>query len=162
MTPERKAIIDAIQQGYQTPKSIGEHLGKPPHTISKLLYVMSKKGLLKKVGYARYIVGNYIEQSIDKSVNISLLQIDKLIQQRVDAALLARLGSEAESQPVDDEKDYTDKSERVFKKELALAVHHLIMTVGMPQKEVAALLGLSHGDVSRLKDKGTKLHQQKR
>ncbi|RKZ92216.1 MAG: hypothetical protein DRR19_04895 [Candidatus Parabeggiatoa sp. nov. 1] len=57
---------------------------------------------------------------------------------------------------------YTEKGERVFKNELALAVRYLLMTAGMSQKKVAVLLDLSSNDVSRLKTKGTMLYHQKK
>ena len=60
-----------------------------------------------------------------------------------------------------EESDRTNKGQRVFKDELALAVHYLVMTTGMPQKEVAELLGISNSDVSKFKNKGTKLRQKK-
>lgn len=60
-----------------------------------------------------------------------------------------------------EESDYTEKGQRIFKNELAFAVHYLVMTAGISQKEVAALLRLSNSDVSKLKNTGTKLHQKK-
>jgi len=59
-----------------------------------------------------------------------------------------------------EERSHNDKGERVFKSELALAVRHLVIT-GMSQKEIAELLGLNSNDVSQLKKRGTKLHQQR-
>ena len=60
-----------------------------------------------------------------------------------------------------EERFHNDKGERVFKSELALAVRHLVMTVSMSQKEVGELLGLNANEVSQLKNRGTKLHQQR-
>lgn len=57
--------------------------------------------------------------------------------------------------------DHIQTGQRVFKNELALAVHHLVITTGMPQKEVATLLDLSLSDVSKLKNTGTKLRRKK-
>ena len=60
-----------------------------------------------------------------------------------------------------EENDRTEKGQRVFKNELALAVRHLVMTVGMSQTDIAELLGLANNDVSWLKNQGTKLHRQR-
>jgi len=59
-----------------------------------------------------------------------------------------------------EERSHNDKGERVFKSELALAVRYLVIT-GMSQKEIAELLGLNSNEVSQLKKRGTKLHQQR-
>jgi predicted XRE-type DNA-binding protein len=61
-----------------------------------------------------------------------------------------------------EDSDHTETGRRVFKDELARAVHHLIMMVGKSQTEVASLLKLSNSEVSKLKIKGTKLHQKKK
>lgn len=67
MSPERQAIIEAINYGYCTPKAISKYVGKPPQTVSKLLYVMCNQGLLQK---ARYGVYNLIEGSTVYRENI--------------------------------------------------------------------------------------------
>lgn len=77
---------------------------------------------------------------------------------------LARKLSEAKERIAQMENEYPDHiqtGQRVFKNELAFAVHYLVITAGMPQKEVATLLGLSLSDVSKLKNTGTKLHRKK-
>ncbi|RKZ73664.1 MAG: hypothetical protein DRR19_30760 [Candidatus Parabeggiatoa sp. nov. 1] len=61
-----------------------------------------------------------------------------------------------------EDSDHTETGRRVFKDELARAVHYLVMTVEMSQTEVATLLKLSNSEVSKLKIKGTKLHQKKK
>jgi hypothetical protein len=59
------------------------------------------------------------------------------------------------------ESDRTERGQRVFKNELAFAVRHLVMTVGMSQKDVAGLLGINSNDVSKLKNQGTALHRKR-
>ena len=56
MTPERQAIIDAIKQGFTTPREIGKNLGKKAQQISKLLYKMRKQGLVERHPGGRYTV----------------------------------------------------------------------------------------------------------
>lgn len=79
---------------------------------------------------------------------------------RIQEELLESKGRFTEREAAE-ESDYTEKGQRIFKNELAFAVHYLVMTAGISQKEVAALLGLSNSDVSKLKNTGTKLHQKK-
>ncbi len=77
---------------------------------------------------------------------------------------LADAGSQIKELEKEKEKEapsHNEKGERVFKNELALAVRHLVMTVGMSQKDVAKLLGLANNDVSRLKNQGTTLHRKR-
>ena len=67
MSPERQAIIEAIHQGNCTPKAIGNCVGKLPQTISKLLYLMAKQGVVQKSGYGNYSV---VEGSIKSTASI--------------------------------------------------------------------------------------------
>jgi len=67
MSPERQAIIEAIHQGNCTPKEIGDYVGKLPQTISKLLYLMAKQGVVQKSGYGNYSV---VEGSIKSTASI--------------------------------------------------------------------------------------------
>jgi chromosome segregation ATPase len=73
MSPQRQVIVHAIRNGHCTPKSIGHFVGKPHKTISKLLYLMEKDGVIGKVGYGKYQV---IDSSIElkKPLNIGITQ----------------------------------------------------------------------------------------
>lgn len=66
MSPERQAIIKAISCGYCTPKAISKYIGRPPQTISKLLYVMSNQGLLQKARYGIYRLKDSPEREENK------------------------------------------------------------------------------------------------
>ena len=68
---------------------------------------------------------------------------------------------ELEQEKEKEAPSHNEKGDRVFKNELALAVRHLVMTVGMSQTDVAGLLGINSNDVSRLKNQGTTLHRKR-
>ena len=73
MSPQRQAIVHAIRSGHCTPKSIGHFVGKPHKTISKLLYLMEKDGVIGKVGYGKYQVENSSIE-LQKPLNLGIAQ----------------------------------------------------------------------------------------
>ena len=93
-----------------------------------------------------------------KEVNALKTQIKQLEER----AFVAEKGYAELEKQLEEEREKTQQGRRVFKDELALAIHYLVITIGMPQKEVAELLKIDIGDVSKLKNKGTKLRQQER
>ena len=101
MSPERKAIIEAIMAGCQTPNDIGKKLGKETQTISKLLYVMTKKGLIQRMQGGKYVLDKSMS-SVDNQLDLSISTVDKSTQPSIDIstiesivekALAARLGT---------------------------------------------------------------------
>ena len=85
MSPERKAILEAIIAGYQTPNDIGKKLGKETQTISKLLYVMTKKGLIQRMQGGKYVLDKSIN-SVDNQLDLSM-PVDKSISMPVDKSI---------------------------------------------------------------------------
>ncbi|MFK5893627.1 MAG: hypothetical protein QM504_10440, partial [Pseudomonadota bacterium] len=46
MSPERKAIIDAINLGNRTTSLIAAAVDKPPKTVAKMIYKLKKLGII--------------------------------------------------------------------------------------------------------------------
>ena len=99
MSPERQAIIDAIHQGNCTPKEIGDYVGKLPQTISKLLYLMAKQGVVQKSGYGNYSVVEGSTKSID-SIESSIAKALLTKVEAIENRLLSLEVGQGSSEPV--------------------------------------------------------------
>jgi hypothetical protein len=54
LTPERLAIQRAVAMGHQTPKAVGEYLGKSPDAMRKAMARMVEAGQLKQLDYGKF------------------------------------------------------------------------------------------------------------
>ena len=80
MSPQRQAIIRAIQNGHNTPKLIGEFVGKHFRTVSKLLYLMEKDNEIEKIGYGKYKVADGYKESIHIPIQLEGDSIENRLQ----------------------------------------------------------------------------------
>ena len=85
MSPERLEILKAIQNGLHTPREIGERLNKKAQTISKLLYLMNKEGLVQRKDYGEYHTDHQTQLSTNNSDNgLTTASIKSMIEEQVE------------------------------------------------------------------------------
>lgn len=159
--------IDTVLSRLEgTPQNQNDHDPNDPNeTEAKATSLkLENEGLVEALGEMRALWIEAVDQLSEARQDVTTLtkdfaQLEKSFQTAQKELLMA--GTRIAEGEERSYNSYNDKGERVFKSELALAVRHLVMTVGMSQKEVGELLGLNANEVSQLKNRGTKLHQQR-
>jgi len=146
-----------------TPQNQNDHDPNDPNeTEAKATSLkLENEGLVEALGEMRVLWLEAVNQLSEAQEEVTTLTKDfAQLESRFKPAQKERLTTGTRIAE-GEERFHNDKGERVFKSELALAVRHLVMTVGMSQKEVGELLDLNANEVSQLKNRGTKLHQQR-